>query len=472
MRRSRQIDAKSSEKGIVRATMRAPLILPRKRSSTSVTSMKAVRQVVQDCMGRVVDEVAPVVEGDDLHARRQDAAIQLLHLLRATPSSVCIEVCAFPHEHDAGDYVAVVDDLAVLPSDRPAELAQTYLRALRYDGDVLDPHGRAVLGRDDRILDVLHVADQPDRAHVDLLHARLYEAAARVHVVVRELLLHLADGEAVGDELVRVDADLVFPGGTAEDSTRPRRSGHGLELLHQHPVLQGLQLHGVVCGVRAPERIKVDLADGAEVGADLRLKARRKADHREALQHPLPVPDVVRIVVEYEDHDGQPGNRYGPQVGEVGDAVHHVFEGDRDLLLHLLGRPAGPLGDDPGVIVGDVGIGLDREMVEGNMPPPEEKEARRPAQSAGCSGRNRRQRVSSYLSIAPAVAWSASAFATTFWPGLIPVTSCSVAGKHLPAPHLDAPELAGLRRDIDPVAVVEVEDGGRRDRWNVSCSCP
>ena len=118
-------------------------------------------------------------------------------------------------------------------------------------------------------------ADQPDGAHVDLLHARLDEAAARVHVVVRELLLHLAYAEAVGDELCRVDAHLVFPRGTAE-ARHIDHIRHGLELFHQHPVLQGLQLHGVIGRVGAPQGIEVDLADGAEIGADAGLKARRE----------------------------------------------------------------------------------------------------------------------------------------------------------------------------------------------------
>ena len=65
-----------------------------------------------------------------------------------------------------------------------------------------------------------------------------------------------------------------------------------------------------------------------------------------------------------DDHDGQPGNGHRPQVGAIRDAVHHVFNGDGDLLLHFLRGPARPLRDDPGVIIGDVGIGLDRKMVE------------------------------------------------------------------------------------------------------------
>jgi hypothetical protein len=63
---------------------------------------------------------------------------------------------------------------------------------LRDDGNVFDPQRRAVLGRDDGLLDVLGAVDQSDGAHVDLLQAFLDEASAGVHVVVGELLLDLA----------------------------------------------------------------------------------------------------------------------------------------------------------------------------------------------------------------------------------------------------------------------------------------
>ena len=49
------------------------------------------------------------------------------------------------------------------------------------------------------------VSVEADLADVDLLLALLDEAAAGVGVVVGELLLDLADAEAVGDELVGVD---------------------------------------------------------------------------------------------------------------------------------------------------------------------------------------------------------------------------------------------------------------------------
>ena len=41
----------------------------------------------------------------------------------------------------------------------------------------------------------------------------------------------------------------------------------------------------------------------------------------------------------------------------------------RHLLLHFFRRPPGPLGDDRDVVIGDVGIGLDGQVVERNSAP-------------------------------------------------------------------------------------------------------
>ena len=126
-----------------------------------------------------------------------------------------------------------------------------------------------------------------------------------------ELLLHLADGKAVRDELCRVDPDLVLPRRAAEarhvDDVR-----HRLELLDQYPVLEGFQLHGVVSGVGAPQRVEVDLADRAEIGADIGLEALRKLTIEMRSSTFCLFQSLFGVVVEDEDHDGQPGKRHRP----------------------------------------------------------------------------------------------------------------------------------------------------------------
>ena len=142
--RSRQIDAKSREKGMVSATMRAPRTLPRKRKSMIDTRMMSFREVVQDGVRGVVD--AGRCGRGRARSSRPGAgcARSALRLFRGCPrgSHRSRPLCA---EDDALDHVVVVDDFAVGAMDGPADLAQADLRPLRHRGDVLDAHGRAVL---------------------------------------------------------------------------------------------------------------------------------------------------------------------------------------------------------------------------------------------------------------------------------------------------------------------------------------
>ena len=87
------------------------------------------------------------------------------------------------------------------------------------------------------LLDVVHVAEEPERANVHLLHADFDEAAAGIDVVVGELLLHLADAQSVRDQLVRVDAHLVLAHRAAEVGN-VHHIGNGFELLEQNPVFE------------------------------------------------------------------------------------------------------------------------------------------------------------------------------------------------------------------------------------------
>ena len=117
----------------------------------------------------------------------------------------------------------------------------------------------------------MHVAEEPERANVHLLQADFHEAAAGIDVVVGELLLHLADAQSVRHQLVGVDAHLVLAH-RAPEVGNVHHVGNGLELLEQNPVFEGPQLHQVVPGIGASQRVPVDLARRAPVRADLRLK--------------------------------------------------------------------------------------------------------------------------------------------------------------------------------------------------------
>ena len=139
--------------------------------------------------------------------------------------------------------------------------------------------------------------------HVDLLRALLDEAAAAVGVVVGDLLLDLADAQSVGDQLLRVELDLVLLGRPAEAGDIDH-AVNALEGFLQRPVFERLLLHHVVGGVGALQRVPVDLADRAPVGAHLRHKIGGQADLAEPLQHVLAVDVAGGVVVEDQHQAG------------------------------------------------------------------------------------------------------------------------------------------------------------------------
>ncbi len=322
----------------------------------------AFGQVVQHGVGGEVHQAAAVEERNHLDAGRQNVMVQLIDLgVNRVENGV--GVGALAQQNDALDHVAVVDHLAVGAMDRFADLAQADFRPLRNRAEILHPDGRAVHRLDHGIGDVVNTAYESDRAHVDLLQAGFDEAAARVDVVVRQLLLDLGDAQAIGHKLVRVERYLVFARSAAEADDIDH-IGHRFELLFERPVFERFQLHQVVLRVGALERVPVDLADRAVVGTDLRLQAGRQAKLREALQHLLAIPVVGGFIVENEHQAGEAEQRCGAQVFQVRDAVHHDFDGDGNLLFHFFSGVARPLRDDLHIVVGYVGVGLDRQIVE------------------------------------------------------------------------------------------------------------
>ncbi len=201
------------------------------------------------------------------------------------------------------------------------------------------------------------------------------KAAAGVLIIVGELLLDLADGEAVCDELVGVDADLVLARGSSEAGDVDD-AGDRFELLLELPVLEGLELHAVVGGVGGAKGVPVDLADGTPVAAHLGLEASGKDDLTEALKDLVAVVLVDGVVVEDHGDAGEAGQRGGAEMGHVRDAGHLDLDGCGDLLLDLFCGTAGPLCDDLDVVVGDVGVGFDGEVVERDGTPCKEHERR------------------------------------------------------------------------------------------------
>ncbi len=127
-----------------------------------------------------------------------------------------VGVGAFSKERDARYDIGVVDELSVLAADGAGELAEADLGTLGDDGDVAHVEWSAVFREDHGVFDVVGVTNEADFADVDLLHAGLDKAAAGVGVVIGELLLDLGEAEAIVDQLVWIDADLILAGRAAE----------------------------------------------------------------------------------------------------------------------------------------------------------------------------------------------------------------------------------------------------------------
>ncbi len=64
---------------------------------------------------------------------------------------------------------------------------------------------------------------------------------------------------------------------------------------------------------------------------------RWQRDLAQPFQHPLPIPVVIRFIVEDQFHIGESEQRKRAQMHDMRNAVHHGFQRNRDLLFDLFG---------------------------------------------------------------------------------------------------------------------------------------
>ena len=119
---------------------------------------------------------------------------------------------------------------------------------------------------------------------------------------------------------------------------------------------------------------EIDLTDRAPVRAHLRVDARRQGDLAQPLQDPLPIPVIVRFVVENQFYIGQSEERKRTQMHHMWNSVHDDFERNRDLLFDLLRRDSRPLRNDLDVVIRHVRIGLDGKVMKRNHPSREKQQ--------------------------------------------------------------------------------------------------
>ena len=122
-RRSSRMEAKSSEKGMVSATMNGAADVAEKQKQDDHHQGHALAQIVQDGFGGGMDQVAAVKVRDDLHARRQHVTIHQIHLFVQGGQGL-FRIRSFAQQHDALHHVIVVHHLAVLAVHDFAQFSQ------------------------------------------------------------------------------------------------------------------------------------------------------------------------------------------------------------------------------------------------------------------------------------------------------------------------------------------------------------
>src|ERR1700691_2471571 len=228
----------------------------------------SLAEVVQHRVQGVMKQIAAVEHWNDLHTLGQDVIVELVHLL-VNPFERGALFGPLAHQHAALDDVAVIDNDAVRTMIGSGHAPQPNSRAPFDDRDILYANRSAVRGRKHGVLDVLHVLEKSERAHVELLRALSHEAAAGVHVVDGQLLLDLSDAQSISDELIGVDAHLILARGAAKVA-----HVHDVvdlpEFLVKNPVFNAPQVHQVIRRIRTSKCVPINLAGGAPVRTDLR----------------------------------------------------------------------------------------------------------------------------------------------------------------------------------------------------------
>ena len=212
-------------------------------------------------MNRELGELAAIVIGNDLHARRQKIVFfdELELLLNSREHGIGLPAVA--HQHDP-----LHDVVLVVVADHP-EARRVAYRDVR---DVADADGRAGIEAvdlgslgDDDVVDVRHrraeVAEEADPADVVGLLADGQALTAHVLVGVLKRVDGLGERDAVAAQPIGVDVDVVLLGGSSVAGDVDDALNLAPLALHD-PVFGRLEVGERVA--LALERVSEDFADG------------------------------------------------------------------------------------------------------------------------------------------------------------------------------------------------------------------
>jgi hypothetical protein len=164
--------------------------------------------------------------------------------------------------------------------------------------------------------------------------------------------------DVVSAQLDGIEIDLVLLHESA-DAGDLGHAGHGVQLVLDEPVLNGVQRAAVV---RPLDRVPEDLAHSGCIRPHHRRYARGQKAAREAepLQHARARKvDVHRVFEDDVDHREAEGRRRAHRA-HMRQPLQVDGERIGDLVFHFLRTAALPLGEDDDLVFAQVGNGVDR----------------------------------------------------------------------------------------------------------------
>ena len=318
-------------------------------------------------VGRLRDQRGAVVEGNNLHARRQASRDLIDTRLDGIDDLLCVRAAA--HDDDAADgFVAAFDER------RHAE------RIADVDGAELTHVDRHTPRRgDDDVLEIRDRLHQADAPHDGPRAVGFEHVAADVLVAVADGFDHAAEREVVVAEANRIDVDLILLH-VAADGGDFGDARHRVQLIADEPVLQRAQVaKGKPIAVNGvPEHV----ANACRVGPEYRHRAFRHlaAEQAQTLEHAAAREILIDLVLEDDVDHREAERRLRSDDAHAGEPAQVDGERIADLVFDLLRAVAGPVGEDNDLVVGEIGNGVDRRRRRG-PPAPDGERHRQPDDS-------------------------------------------------------------------------------------------
>ena len=299
-----------------------------------------------------IDQVAAIVKGLDGDALGQGRGDLGQPGLDALDHRARIGAAQAEDQALDGLPLAVLGDGAITGQGPKAHL-----------GHVADAHHQAVLGLQDDGLDVVHRADGALGAHQQGLLAIGQAAGAVVAVVGLQDLPQILEGQAPGDQELRVGHHLEGPH-LAAQAVDIGHARYGAQLRADDPIEEGALL--------GQRQVALDgehehLAEGGRDGGHAAGDSGWQVAHGggQALADLLAGPINVGAVLEIDGDIGQGVLGGRAEQALIRDAEHFLLDGDGQAGFDLLRRHAGGLEDDLDLGRGDIGKGVDGQTQEG-----------------------------------------------------------------------------------------------------------